>query len=118
MPKTATHLDTYGHDLSSCIEACSECHEICEHMIFQHCLKLGGKHAESGHLLLMQDCAQICRTSADFMIRGSSRHSLVCKVCAEICEACADDCERMGDMDDCVRACRQCAQSCREMATA
>lgn len=85
-------------------------------MIYRHCLQLGGKHVEPAHLQLMADCAQICRTSADFMLRGSPRHALTCRACAEICEACADDCERIGDMADCVQACRRCAEACREMA--
>lgn len=111
-----SHPDIHGHDLRDCIEACTECHGICEHMIYEHCLRLGGEHVKPDHLKLMADCAQICRTAADFMQRGSPRHMHVCGVCAEICEACADDCERIGEMEDCVAACRRCAKSCREMA--
>lgn len=111
------HTETIsGHDLHDCIEACKECHEMCEHMIYQHCLQLGGAHTEPEHLKLMADCAQICGTAADFMTRGSPRHTAICRVCAEICTACADDCERIGEMEDCVAACRRCAQSCRAMA--
>lgn len=106
------------HDLIACIEACSECHDVCQQMVFQHCLQLGGKHAEPEHLKLMTDCIQICHTAADFMLRASPRHTLVCDVCAEICEACADDCERIGEMEECVEVCRHCAECCREMAAA
>lgn len=110
--------DIHGHDLGHCIEACSDCHEICQEMIYQHCLKLGGQHVGQEHLRLMADCAQICQTSADFMLRGSPRHLSICRACAEICEACADDCERIGDMEKCVEACRRCAETCREMSVA
>src|SRR5688572_14871338 len=103
-------------NLTDCIEACTECHETCERMLFQHCLAMGGKHGEPAHVKLMADCAQLCRTSADFMIRGSAHHALTCRACAEICEACADDCERIGTMEECVSACRRCAAACREMA--
>jgi hypothetical protein len=116
MPTVQTQPDVHGHALQDCIDACSACHEICEQMIFQHCLHVGGKHAGQEHLKLMTDCAQICQVCADFMIRGSRRHDLICRACADICDACAADCERLGDMDDCVAACRQCARSCREMA--
>lgn len=85
-------------------------------MIFEHCLKTGGKHVQPEHLKLMADCAQICRTAADFMIRNSPRHGLVCRACAEICEACARDCESVGEMEECVSACRRCAASCEQMA--
>ncbi len=89
---------------------------MCEQMLFQHCLRVGGKHVEARHVTLMADCAQACQTAAAFMLRGSVRHTLVCRICAEICEACAEDCERIGGMDACVRACRRCARECGEMA--
>lgn len=112
------HHDTHGQDLARCIEACTECHAICEHMIHQHCLQRGGRHVAPAHLTLMADCAEICRVSAGFMLRGSPRHLLTCQACAEICEACAKDCEEVGDMHDCVQACRRCAEECQAMVAA
>ena len=89
-----------GHtsaEMQECIANCTECHTICLATI-QNCLQLGGMHAEPDHIRMLQDCAQICATSADFMIRGSPFHSRTCGVCAELCESCAEDCERiMGD---------------------
>jgi hypothetical protein len=116
MHSTHRHTDVHGHDLSHCIEACEECYSLCEHMIYQHCLKLGGEHAKPDHLLLMADCARICQMAADFMNRGSPRHMEICRTCATICDECANDCERIGEMQECVDACRACARSCREMA--
>ena len=81
-----------------------------------HCLEHGGKHVEPRHFRLMMNCAEICRTAADFMLSGSELHDKVCAVCADVCEACAQSCESIGGMDECVQACRLCAQSCREMA--
>ncbi len=103
-------------ELADCIAACAECHETCERMIFEHCLPMGGKHVQPAHLKLMSDCAQICRTAADFMIRNSAHHGLVCRACAQICDACATDCESIGEMEECVSACRRCAASCEQMA--
>ena len=80
------------------------------------CLETGGKHVEAEHFRLMINCAEICQTSANFMLSGSDFSEQICSVCAEICEACADNCEQVGDMDDCVEACRECAESCREMS--
>ena len=84
-----------------------------------HCLQMGGRHAEAGHLQLLLDCAEICQTSANFMTRGSELHNRTCAVCAEICERCAEDCEQFGDealMKACAETCRRCAESCRQMA--
>ena len=107
-----------GEHMQRCIEACTTCHGVCLETI-QHCMKMGGKHAEPNHIRTMMDCAQICATSADFMLRGSDMHAMTCGVCAEVCERCAQSCESMGDdemMRRCAEACRMCAQSCREMA--
>lgn len=109
-----------AHDMQRCIQNCQTCHATCVEMV-AHCLKKGGAHAEADHIRLMIDCAQICATSADFMLRGSPRHHLTCGACAEVCEQCADDCQRIADdemMRRCVQVCRTCAESCREMASA
>jgi hypothetical protein len=105
-------------EMEQCIRNCSDCHHICVETV-TYCLKQGGKHAEPQHVRLLMDCAQICATSADFMMRGSDMHHLTCGVCAEVCQRCAESCERMGDdeqMQACEEMCRRCAESCRQMA--
>ncbi len=102
--------------MQQCIENCLNCHKTCLQMAATHCLEAGGKHVEPAHFRLMMDCAQICQTSADFMLRGSTHHAHVCAECADICEDCAKSCEAVGGMDECVEACRKCAESCRSMS--
>jgi hypothetical protein len=80
---------------------------------------MGGKHAEERHISLLATCADICRTSADAMLRGSHVHGFICGACAAVCSACADACAAMGDdaeMTRCAEACRRCARSCEEMS--
>jgi hypothetical protein len=110
---------TRSDDLEQCIEECTNCHQVCLDAAAQ-CLRMGGPHSEPGHITLLLDCAQICQTSADFMLRGSELHARSCAVCAEVCERCADDCARFEDemMQSCADACRTCADMCREMAGA
>src|SRR5215510_8189500 len=82
-------------------------------------LAVGGRYAEAAHLRLLADCADICQTSASFLMRGSERHASVCAVCAEICTRCAEQCERFADdewMKVCATACRHCAESCQTMS--
>lgn len=105
-----------SNEMRACIDACTRCHQTCLGMAAGHCLELGGKHVEPGHLRLMLACAEICRSSAAVMLAQVEQHATVCRACADICEACADDCARIGDMDECVAACRACAESCRSMA--
>src|SRR5512140_2108260 len=112
-----THL---GQAMEQCITNCQECHHICLETT-THCLQMGGKHAGVDHIGLMQDCAQSCQTSADFMLRGSPYHSRTCGVCAEVCERCAEDCLQIAagndaQMEACAQICRRCAESCRKMA--
>ena len=105
--------------MRECINNCTNCHNICMETI-AHCLQMGGKHAEAAHIRLLMDCAEMCATSANFMLRGSDFHTRICGICAEVCERCAEDCERVDPNDDqmrrCAEMCRRCADSCRQMA--
>ncbi len=106
--------------MQDCITNCLDCHSVCLATI-AHCLEKGGDHAAPEHIRLMQDCAQICIASADFMLRRSPMHRMTCRVCADICIACADDCSKLADDETmvlCAETCRRCAQSCAEMAAA
>ncbi|MGH8762897.1 MAG: four-helix bundle copper-binding protein [Nitrosospira sp.] len=104
------------YDMQSCIDTCSQCHQMCLEAAMNHCLETGGKHTEAGHFRLMINCAEMCQTSANFMLTGSDFSDRTCAICADICEACADSCEQVGGMEDCVETCRECARRCREMS--
>ena len=104
------HLPKEDHE---CLHRCEECHDVCLHAI-QHCLEKGGRHAQPDHIRLLQDCSQICHTSADFILRGSPLHGAVCEACAQVCEACAKSCAELGDTE-CADHCRKCAESCHGM---
>lgn len=84
-----------------------------------YCLQTGDKHAEAAHIRLLLDCAELCQTNANFLLRGSD-FTRICAVCAEVCEQCAQDCEWLGGdakLKACADACRRCAESCRQMST-
>lgn len=113
------HIAAHEKDMEQCIQNCLECHRVCLECV-PHCLDMGGEHAGREHQVLLQDCAEICQTSAVFMLRGSQFHARTCGVCAELCQVCGDQCGRMAGGDDhmtrCAEACRQCAASCWRMA--
>lgn len=110
-----------GHasaEMEECINNCIECHRVCVETL-AHCLRMGGAHVEANHVTLLLDCAEICQTSANFMLRGSALHAITCRACAEVCEQCAEECARFHDdqtMQQCAEMCRRCADSCRRMA--
>jgi hypothetical protein len=103
-------------EMQSCIDECLRCYQTCFGTAMTHCLEQGGKHVEPGHFRIMMACAEICKTSAHFMLMNSPHHKHTCRECAEICEECAKSCEQVGDMQECVDQCRRCAESCRKMA--
>lgn len=109
-----------SQQMQECIDNCESCHDICVETIM-HCLEMGGQHAEAKHIALLQDCVQICTTSADFMLRMSDYQPQICGVCSDICDACAESCESLADgadfMQRCADICRKCAESCRKMAS-
>lgn len=106
------------HATQSCLEACDLCYRICLQTAMNHCLENGGKHVKAKHIRLMMNCAEICRTTANFQLTGSHFLQRLHELCAEICEACAAECDEIGDMKDSVAACLQCADSCRQMLSA
>lgn len=67
----------------------------------------------------LTDCAEICQTTANSMIRGSSLHTIMCDACARACRHCAEECGRLSDarFARCAESCRVCAASCETMAT-
>lgn len=104
--------------MRECIDNCTRCHATCIETI-RHGLRQGGAHADPAHLSLMQTCADICRASADAMLRGDEAHVHTCRACAEIRRLCAAACDAMADdarMRECAAACRRCADSCARMA--
>src|SRR4051794_22134048 len=106
MPHTSQHPDP---EMQQCIENCQTCHTLCLQMI-THCLDQGGAHAEAAHIRLLLDCAEICQTSANFMLRNSDLHAETCRACAVICQRCAVDCERFkedSEMQNCAQSCHR-----------
>ena len=108
--------DSMPAEVRRCIENCHQCHMVCLEMAMTLCLETGGRHAEPAHMRLMLDCAGICETAMNAMVRHSAHHATVCRACAEICRACAASCEEVGDMQECVDICLRCAESCERMA--
>ena len=102
-------------DVKECIDLCLECHSTATATV-AYILERKLRADRLGTLL---DAADMCRTTADFMLRGSELEERVCDVCSEVCEWAAQMCEQMGEDDQirrCAAICRRCAKACREMA--
>ena len=107
-------------EMQACIQLCRDCHAICTQTI-AHCLKLGGRHAAPEHIRLLVDCAQLCATTVDYMLRESAFHDRICRLCAELCKQCGMNCLQVAGDDQlvkqCIDMCRRCAESCEVMGS-
>lgn len=108
--------DAIDPRMQACIDECLDCYQLCFSEAMTRAVPAGGKAVAGHHLGLLINCAELCRTTAEFMMSGSPLHARLCAACAEVCIACAESCEALGDMENCAQACRRCADRCREMA--
>ena len=104
-----------GSMAQECLRNCSECHDTCLQAAVSND---AAGNISAGDLKLLLSCAEICRTSADFIDIGSSHQRATCGVCAQVCEACANMCRESGieSLRSCADVCDRCADSCRRMA--
>jgi len=110
-------------EMEECIQNCTDCHNTCTrtaiHLIGA---EADGRTAEPQHYRMLLDCAEMCATCADFMLRASEFHAYLCTVCAEICKKCQKLCAAGAatdsDEDTCASVCARCAESCARMSSA
>ncbi|MDD7794091.1 four-helix bundle copper-binding protein [Clostridium sp. 'White wine YQ'] len=101
----------------SCIDICSKCAQICNECL-NLCLHESDVKSRIDCIRTLQDCAEICTTSACFMSRGSGSIKEICNLCAVICEKCIVECEMHDDehCKTCANICSQCADECRKVS--
>ena len=102
---------------ASCIQACYETAEACNHCAAS-CLQEQDVKMMARCIALDIDCAEICALAAAAMARASESSKAICAACADVCQACGDECARhqMAHCQECARACMRCADECRKMA--
>jgi len=103
----------------ACINACYACAAACDNCSTA-CLQEEDVKMMARCIALDMDCAQICRTAAAFMARGSDFAVELCRQCAAVCTACGEECgkHQMDHCQACAEACRRCAEACLSMAGA
>ena len=103
--------------LQECVQSCLKSHSMCLETAWY--VTQRGPAIPAAHMALLLDCAEMCQTTANSLLRRSPQHAVVCDACARLCDACAQDCERVAadeQMRQCAATCRECAKSCRDMA--
>jgi len=103
--------------MDDCIDLCMKSHRVC----LDAASRLSQQAATPALrqlVILLSDCAELCGTTANSMVRGSPLHPLVCRACAEACELCAKQCREQANDNllNCSGTCEKCAAGCRQMA--
>jgi hypothetical protein len=105
--------------MRDCIESASEAYTVCTETL-THCLHGDGELGDARHLRLLIDCAEICQTAENALLRASELSQLLATVCIEACEKCAESCRALDGSDEqlalCAEVCLRCADRCRELA--
>ncbi|NBW75813.1 MAG: four-helix bundle copper-binding protein [Sphingomonadaceae bacterium] len=104
--------------MKECIDLCTASHAMCLETA-SHVATSSRSPSPAPLLALLSDCAEICQTTANSMLRRSALHTILCRACAEACDQCARECERWRDdrqLTLCAETCRRCAEACRHTA--
>lgn len=99
---------TISKEVQECIDACRDCQKCCVALETS-----GGVDART--IQTAKDCAEICQTCSNFVLRDSRYAADIRKLCAEVCKACASACDKVsrGSIGkECAAACQRCAQAC------
>ena len=117
MLRSHPHPDECGA-VAECVVACLDCASACAGCA-DACLAEGDVARLVAGIRLAQDCAAICRTTADLLSRACHPDPAVVNglvaACLTACVACARECGRHGGGLAC---CRICAQACLACAGA
>jgi hypothetical protein len=100
--------------LSTGLKSCQDWAGMCLRTMTA-CLDLTADPTNTRHVAALQDCADMCETTARFIARRSPHLSLLCRACADLCTLCARECDAIhGDTCavECAQACRLCAETC------
>lgn len=96
-------------ELELCAGQCTHCYDACNMEKEKDKLKRC--------MMLDQDCADICRLTAQLLERNSENADLFLKLCGEVCEKCADECDKHSHLEHCKKCaevCRKCAEMCQQ----
>jgi len=117
-PASKIAADPHAMSMDDCVTLCIASHRRCLTSA-RHVLEQPQLHAAAQLVALLQDCAELCQTTANSMLRGAATHTLLCNACADLCAACAQACDAYKNdtvLTQCAATCRDCGAACRHMA--
>jgi hypothetical protein len=104
--------------VDTCIEACENCHAVCQETL-NYCLDKGGELAVPSLLRAILECGDIANVAGRFVERHFDHHEQICRTAAEICKRGAKSFSAFSHLDaklaECAEACRECAEACNAL---
>jgi hypothetical protein len=102
---------TSDERFSSCIDACNAAANVCE-WTASLCLQEISTRPSGRCVSFTLDCAEVCRLTANLLLRYSHLTTAMCFACIEACEACVDECGRFEGVhyERCVARCKGCIE--------
>ncbi len=101
------------NQIDDCTQDCLNCHTVCYDAAMR--IIQGGERRRAEHISSMLNCAELCLTTAHFLLSNSLFYTAICQVCADVCTRCKELCASMGEGES-ANACQACAESCRQLA--
>ncbi|HEY9715686.1 MAG TPA: four-helix bundle copper-binding protein [Chroococcales cyanobacterium] len=98
---------------------CKQCAEVCTTTL-DYCTKKGGHYADATVTNALKDCISACKSTHDFVSRGSKLQSRLAALCVAACNACAKSCESFKTdvtLRACADECRKCGGNCNKIAS-
>lgn len=117
---TPKAVDPHMSHFMDCAKACDDCARMCN-MCAAHCTKMvaDGKKEHLATVRTCVDCASICKSASEIVIKSGPFSDLICTACADACKRCGDACEKHAEHDpimkQCASECRKCENACRTM---
>ena len=100
-------------ETKTCVAALQACHATCLQFATFDCMQGNYPRVGPNQFRLMLDCAELCQTAANFLIRDSDHYLRVCREALVICEDLASDCRKFPGMEAILAACDECVSACR-----
>lgn len=95
-------------EIDRCVQDLMTCHDVC----LQAASNASGN---SSHATMLQDCAELCQTTAHFLQHGDPLYGYVTSAAATVTQVCGERCESMGDSNT-ANACKSASWSLQQIS--
>jgi hypothetical protein len=104
-------------DDSATIDECAECAALCRELV-NFCLGPDAPQPfDRGHVRLLLDCADLSRTCADMLGRGTDLHEEMCRLVVDVTRLAAQSCRHFASPESllCAESCERTADACETL---